>query len=209
MMCMNPELLRYLQYLNGCMQAQYQQIQQLNAAIQQLSRDVNQWNGKAAQPPVIQNEYNFDLLKIERLEGTLNIGIKPDGNGADASIEELAVGQSMEVPSLIEKQHPDLYKGIQKQVNDYWDHEAYSALKKLESQYQYPLDDPYRTFIVDDVKKQIDKRISYYLNQIKSEELRPEEADHYRQPVFEKVKYDIEKTFETFIRNLPRKENNL
>lgn len=203
----NPEIIRYMQHLNGYLQHQHQQMQQMNMVIQQLVRQVHQLHEKISQPQVIRNEYKFDLLKVERLEGTLNIGIRPDGKGADSSIEEFAVGQSMEVPSLMEKQYPLLYQKIQQQVRNYLDHDAYQALQALEKQYMHPLDDPYRKFIVEDVKKQIDKRISYYLNQIRSEGMPQEEAEKFQQPVFVKIKEDVDKTFETFIKNLPREES--
>jgi spore germination protein PC len=207
-MYMSPELIRYLQQLNHYLHQQNQHIHQMNTRIQQLIEDVNQLKEKSNKPQEIRNEYKFDLLKIERLDGTLNIGIKPDGNGADSSIEEFAVGQSLDTPSLLEKQYPQLYQKIQKQIGDYLDHDSFSSLKKLENQYQYPLDEPYRKFIVDDVKKQINKRISYYLNEMKSEEMIPEDVEKMRQPIIDNVIRDIEKTFETFIRNLPKKEHD-
>ncbi|RCW51246.1 spore germination protein GerPC [Paenibacillus prosopidis] len=204
-MYMPPEMLRFLQQLNGYLHYQNQQIQQMDAKIQELMQEFNQFKDRYKEPPVIRNEYRFDLLKVEKLEGTLNIGINP--NGSDSSIEEFAVGQSLDVPPLIEKQHPHLYPGIQQQVDDYLNNGAYDSLKGLENQYNHPLDDQYRKFIVDDVKKQIDKRIREYLKRIHPEEARAEQVPYIQQSVFENVKRDIEKTFETFMTNLLRKEN--
>ncbi|MFH5185103.1 spore germination protein GerPC [Paenibacillus sp. TAB 01] len=70
----------------------------------------------------------------------------------------------------------------------------------MEQQYRYPLDEPYRKFIVEDVKKQIDERIRYYLQK------HPEPMEDKERSIIEEVKQDIEKTFEAFIQNLPRKE---
>lgn len=206
-MCMTPEMSRYFLQLNGYLHHQNQQIEQMNKLIQQLVREVDQLNRKLAQPQTIHNEYKFDLLKVERLDGTLNIGIRPTSNEADSSIGEFAVGQSVEVPTFIEKQHPQLSQNIQQQIDDYLDQDAYRRLELLENKYQYQLDDPYRKFIIEDVKKQIDKRISHYLNQNPTEVIPKEDVDKLQDSVIEKVKQDIDNTFETFIRNLPRKEN--
>ncbi|MCL6606344.1 MAG: spore germination protein GerPC [Paenibacillus sp.] len=204
-MSMSPEMLRFLQQINSYMHYQSQQIQQLNTMIQELTREFNQLKEKKTEPPVIRNEYRFDLLKVEKLEGTLNIGINP--NGSDSSIEEFAVEQSLDVPSLVERQHPHLYTNIRQQVEDYFSNGAYDSLKYLENKYNHPLSDQYCRFIVEDVKKQIDPRIREYLKRIHPEDASPEQLTTIQQSVFENVKRDIEKTFETFMENVLRKEN--
>ncbi|HUC92228.1 MAG TPA: spore germination protein GerPC [Paenibacillus sp.] len=203
-MYMSPELLCYLQQLNGCLHSQNQQIKEMNGFIQQLVKEVNQLKEKSAQPTVIRNEYKFDLLKVETLSGTLNIGIKPDGK--DSSIEEFAVEQSMNVET-VEKEYPELYKRIQEQITGYLHHDAYATLRICENKYDYTLDDPYRKFIVEDVKKQIDGRIRYYLNQFKAEQVEPEQLTQMEWQIVENIKRDIEQTFETFVKHLPSKGN--
>jgi spore germination protein PC len=198
---MTPEMARYFQQLHGYLQSQNKQIEEMNTRIHRLIQDVD-YIKRNIQPPVIKNEYKFDLLKVERLEGTLNIGLNP--NGADGSIEEFAVNQSVE--SRIVKNHPELYKQIQQKMNEYFSSDAYRALKQLEKKYRYPLDDSYRKFIVDDVKKQVDKRIQYYLGQVNDDQVDTDQLDKYVQEVFRKVQIDVEKTFEDFIKNIPREE---
>jgi spore germination protein PC len=200
-MYMTPEMARYFQQLHGYLQSQNKQIEEMNTRIHRLIQDVD-YIKRNIQPPVIKNEYKFDLLKVERLEGTLNIGLNP--NGADGSIEEFAVNQSVE--SRIVKNHPELYKQIQQKMNEYFSSDAYRALKQLEKKYRYPLDDSYRKFIVDDVKKQVDKRIQYYLGQVNDDQVDTDQLDKYVQEVFRKVQIDVEKTFEDFIKNIPREE---
>lgn len=214
-MYMSPELLRYFQQVNGYLQYQNQQIQQLNAKLDSLLQELNQMketNSQPAQPPVIRNEYRFDLLKVEKLEGTLNIGINP--NGSDSGIDEMSVGQSVDAPAptigtgSADQTDPLMYRSIQEHVHDYLRSDAFQTLKSFEARYQYPLDEPYRNFIVNDVKKQIDKRIRYYLSKLKASPSSPEQAASMQQPIIEEVKRDIEKTFEAFIKNLPRKDGN-
>jgi spore germination protein PC len=197
---MNLEWQRYVQQLNEHLNYQYKQINEMNKTLQQLIYEVNQLKEKINQPTVIRNEYKFDLLKVERLSGTLNIGIKPDGT--DASIGEFDVEQSMDLRSA-DKEYPELFDSIQQKISEYLDGDAYKTLKACENKYNYTLDDPHRKFIVEDVKKQIDGRIRYYLNQNKPEHVSPEQFTQIEQMVLEIVKGDIERTFETFIKNLP------
>ncbi|NOU97363.1 spore gernimation protein [Paenibacillus sp. LMG 31456] len=198
---MDPDMLRYMKQVNDYLQYLNQQIQQLNSKIQEMDKEIDELKKNNIQPPVIRNEYRFDLLKVEKLEGTLNIGLNPTPSSTDSSIEEFSVGQSLHTPSVAAQQNPQMFHCIQEQVKDYLNSDAYRALEVFEHQYQYPLDEPYRKFIVEDVKKQIDQRIRYYLLK------HPEPAENTQESIIEEVKRDIEKTFEAFIRNLPRKEN--
>ncbi|OXM86996.1 spore gernimation protein [Paenibacillus rigui] len=192
------EWTRYMQQVNEYMQYQTQQIQQLNGKLEALEKQIAELKKNSTQPPVINNEYRFDLLKVERLEGTLNIGLNPNPGDKDSSIEELAIGQSMDIPKGAEQQAQ--FQGIQEQVQNYLNSDAYRTLEHIEERYRYPLDEPYRKFIVEDVKKQIDERIRYYIQN------HPETAENKEQSIINDVKRDIEKTFEAFIKNLPRKD---
>ncbi|WP_036746977.1 spore germination protein GerPC [Paenibacillus sp. UNC451MF] len=198
---LSPEIMRYMQQVNECLQYQNQQIQQLNVKIDELMKEINALKRKNPEPPVVRNEYRFDLLKVEKLEGTLNIGINPNAQDSDSSIEEYSVGQSVSAPSSGEMSTPQTFEGIQSKVDDYFNSGAYQALEHYEQMYQNPLDEPYRRFIVEDVKKQIDKRIHYYMNKMGSER-----NGNMQDSIFEEVKRDIERTFEAFIKNLPRRE---
>ena len=179
-------------------------IEEMRQMIQQLHGDIKDLKEKERKPPVIQNEYKFDLLKIERLEGTLNIGLNPNGN--ESSIGEFAVDQAMQVPKSVPQGQPEYYQRIQEQIHRYLDMDAYQTLKKIEQNFTYPLDDPYRKFIIDDVKRQIDHRIQHYIQRIPFENMREDMRGEHEQEVIAKVKKDIDITFEAFIRNLPRKE---
>ncbi|UVI33290.1 spore germination protein GerPC [Paenibacillus spongiae] len=201
------EILQFLQQLNGYMHYQNEQIRQMDAKLQDVIQELKRLKQHNAEPPVIRNEYRFDLLKVEKLEGTLNIGINPNGSDSDSSIEEFAVEQTLDAPSLIEKQYPQLLPDLQQQVDNYLNNGAYDSLNELESQYKYPLDTQYRKFIVEDVKKQTDKRIRDYLKRVRPDDATPEQLTSIQQSVYEDVKRDIEKTFESFMKNMLRKEN--
>ncbi|MBP1932404.1 spore germination protein GerPC [Ammoniphilus resinae] len=200
-MYMNRELHYYFQQLNAYLHAQNQKIEQLNEQINQLRQEIVQLKEKS-QPSVVRNEYKFDLLKVEKLEGTLNIGLNP--NGSDSAVGEFDVQQSVDVPQN-PNQNP-VFAGVQRQIYDYLKQEAFTVMQEIEKRCGYPLDDSYRNFIVDDVKKQIDKRIHYYLKQTPSQSLSEEQLKQLERSTIQSVKRDIEKTFEAFIRNLPGRD---
>lgn len=199
-MYMGPEMMQYFQQVHEYLRAQNRQMETMKKLIEQLHHDVSQLKEKQV-PSVIKNEYKFDLLKVERLEGTLNIGLNP--KSTDSAIDEFSINQSMDVPSPYH-QPPELFDRIQREIYRYLDHDALQILERIEQECGHPLDDAYRSFIVGDIKRQIDQRIRHYMNQMDTAELEPEQITAWEQKVVQKVKRDIERTCETFVKNLPR-----
>lgn len=226
-MYMGVEMARYFRQLDAYLQAQYQRMEEMSRLMQQLQQDMKELKNKNDPPQVVRNEYKFDLLKVERLEGTLSIGLHPKGTDS-SSIDEFAVNQTMSVPQSNDHQanstnqsnqtNPtnettqtdqpkQLFQNVQKQINLYLDYEAYKVLECLEQQYNWPLDNNYRQFIIDDIKKQIEQRIRYYLNQFNTEQLQPEQCDAIEQATIQNVIKDIDNTCEKFIQNLPKERS--
>ncbi|MGG1661655.1 spore germination protein GerPC [Brevibacillus sp. NRS-1366] len=203
-MYMSPEMMQYFQQLHDYMHVQNKKIESMKQMIEQLQQDVNELKEKQV-PSVIKNEYKFDLLKVERLEGTLNIGLNP--KGSDSSIGDFAINQQMDVPADPKRTSP-AFERVQKEINDYLDRDAYGVLERIEEECGYPLDDAYRGFIMDDIKRQIDQRIRHYLGQMDTTGWEPEQIDAWEQKTVQKVKRDIEKTCETFLKNLPRERGD-
>ncbi|MBB3907564.1 MULTISPECIES: spore germination protein GerPC [Anoxybacillaceae] len=145
-------------------------------------------------------EYKFDQLKVETLEGTLNIGLTPNGTG---SIEDFAVDAEK---TIIPKPEPALFGNIQTKVNGYLENECMQVLQELEAKYAYPLDDPYRQFILQDIQRQVDERIRFYLQQTMNGGYVPDQksSENIENMIFMKLKEDIEQSLESFIKHLPK-----
>ncbi|UIO40678.1 spore germination protein GerPC [Brevibacillus brevis] len=202
-MYMEHEMMQYIQQLHDYIQSQNKKIEHMRQMLEQLQQDVNDLKERQI-PSVIRNEYKFDLLKVERLEGTLNIGLNPKGN--DSGIGDFSINQSMDIPDPHQTSAP-LFDRVQNEIYQYLEGDAYLVLEKIETECNYPLDQNYRAFILDDIKKQIDQRIKHYLNDLPTDELEPEQHDIFVQTIVQKVKRDIDKTCETFVKNLPREVN--
>ncbi|MDF2680002.1 MAG: spore gernimation protein [Brevibacillus sp.] len=200
-MYMGPEMMQYFQQLHEYLQVQNKHMEAMKKLIEKLNQDIDEMKEKQV-PPVIKNEYKFDLLKVERLEGTLNIGLNP--KGVDAGMGEYSINQTTEDKPPPRRTDSPAFGRVQKDIYDYLNHDAYQVLERIEEEAGYPLDDTYRAFIMDDIKKQIDSRIRHYLNQTETEDWEPEQIDALCQRTIQKVKRDIERTCETFVKNLPR-----
>lgn len=199
-MYLDQEIMQYFQQMSEYLHAQNKQMESMKKLIEQLNREMSEWKEKQV-PTVIKNEYKFDLLKVERLEGTMNIGLNPKGN--DAAIGEISV-PSPPTNSSTDSTSSPAFKRVQSEIHRYLERDAYQVLKRIEDDNGYALDPAYRSFILEDVKKQIDQRILHYLGQLDTDELEPEQIEAWEQKVIQKVKRDIERTCTTFVTHMPR-----
>ncbi|WP_067840601.1 spore germination protein GerPC [Amphibacillus sediminis] len=92
-------------------------------------------------------EYHFDQLKIERLEGTLQIGISPD------DIEQMA------------KSYPP-YHHLLTDINQLLPKEV----DQLANQYQLRLTEQEKEMILHDLQRQLPERANYYYQKQLSEQ---------------------------------------
>lgn len=197
-----PHIIHNLQKMYEQMRFQQQRITQLEAEMQRLQQEVQSLK-KNQSSKIERIEYKFDQLKVERLEGTLNIGITP--HGGEGAIEDFAVDQNeLTVPAMNPQQRLLLFGNIQRQIRDYLNGECYPALNEIEQQKNQLLDADYRQYIIEDIKKQIDSRIHYYLNQINMSNMEKEQLTEVEGRTVAKVKEDIHKTYDEFITQLPK-----
>ncbi|MFN7251058.1 MAG: spore germination protein GerPC [Anaerobacillus sp.] len=201
----NYDMTTTIQHLYQCLEAQQKRIDYLEMKIEELHgrlETMKQENGGKVE----RIEYKFDQLKVERLEGTLNIGITPTGGIEPTSIEDFTVKRnSVDVPSPSNQQNPFLFENIKREIHDYLNRECYEVMSSIEKQYNQQLDGPYRDFIIDDVRKQIDSRIHYYLRGMNIVETDENTLRSAEETTINKVKEDINKTIDQFIRHLPQK----
>jgi spore germination protein PC len=195
------DIYRFLQTLYETMQQQQarlagleQQIKRMNDHIQELSEKPNTHIDKI--------EYHFDQLKVETLEGTLNIGITPQ---AEATIEDYQAGPHAAQDLKSAPQPTGPFPGIQREMYRYLDQEAKAEIAQLEQVYGVTLDDEYRGLMVDDVRRQIDGRIREYLRRHpEAREAQPAAARALEEEITYKVKNDVKTALRNYFNNLPR-----
>jgi spore germination protein PC len=194
-----PFLYDYLIKLQHYLSWQTQKIIKLEKKIAELENELMNVR-KLPQTTIEKIEYKFDQLKVETLEGTLNIGLTPNGTEA---IEDFAVNPEK---VIIPQPQPIMFRNIQTKVNDYLTNECENILKSIEERYSQRLDDTYRQFILQDIGRQVDDRIRFYIQQKINNGQMPASGSskEIEDEISEKVKRDIEQSIELFIKHLPK-----
>jgi spore germination protein PC len=187
-----------LQWLQNCVQAQEQRIKGLEGTIQQLTEQLKQIKEK----PTIHVdtiEYKFDQLKVETLEGTLNIGLNPsDMQG----IEDLAVNQPQNIP-------PDPKGQMQRSIEiedvllSYLETDLLEIIQEAGSRLNIQSNDSYLSFIKDDIRKQLPTRIDYHLKSSNIQDQSEESMKISNQNIIEQIKKEIQNGVAAFLNHLP------
>lgn len=193
------DMMKYLQQLHQYVQQQDKIIQQLNKQITNLRSDVE----KIKKQPVTnieRIEYKFDQLKVEHLDGVLNIGLNPTDPD---QIENFEVQQNGTNVGGVQQQLRDqLLKQCTHDIHQFLNHDCIQYIQHAEKQYDLKLDEPHRQHIIADIRKQIDSRIQYYLN---AQPLSDQDTlENKKQEIFALVKKDVENSINHFLQHLPK-----
>ncbi|WP_051390459.1 spore germination protein GerPC [Sediminibacillus sp. JSM 1682029] len=173
----------YVNQLQQYIQNQDQRLQELEARVAELEK-----NQKNNQPNVERIDYHFDQLKIERLDGTLNIGISPEGL---ESIEDFAVNQQQPTGLQPYSSPPrqQIVAGLDRLVTS----EAPKLLEELSTQYQRPLSPKQRDILIQDIKQQLPNRAAYYLENREGDS---PDATSIPDNVWQEIKHSLHQFFQ-------------
>jgi spore germination protein PC len=189
-MYMDSNLYPFLQQLHAHIQWQKEKISQLDKSIEQLRQEIAALKERR-QTTIDRVEYKFDQLKIEKLEGTLNIGFSPKN---EQSIEDFAVnGKSMEdIQADWDSASVELYPQIHEDSIQYLEQEVPRQIQGLDHQFSLMLGSEYPVVIIEDIKKQLDERIRYYMNQsLSNTDPSSRDQELVRNTIVKKMKKDI------------------
>jgi spore germination protein PC len=196
----NYEFYEYIRQLHMFVESQASKIKNLETLVQSLATDLNELKSK----PTIQVdkiEYKFDQLKVETLEGTLNIGLNPtDLQG----IEDFAVEgkQAVGHPFGPANQFQATMR-IEESLLQNIDSEVVSIIQQYNQENQVKIDESYVSFIKDDIRKQLPNRIQYHLNQIPMDQRTNDQGSGHENRIIELIRNDIQNGIYTFLSNLP------
>ncbi|MFE4764078.1 spore germination protein GerPC [Bacillus mycoides] len=198
---MNQDIYTYLHQLQQALQLQQQTILNLEEQVRLLQEELNELKSRPSSS-IGKVEYKFDQLKVENLNGTLNIGLNPFSSKGQ-QIEDFQVDTETLKVNPETETNPDFYQGILQEMHRYLDEEAYSRILHFEQEERTPLDEMYRQMMVDDIKKQMEHRLPYYLSQVQSYEGISSDPDYLRDVIIQAMKQDIDKAFLSFIQHIP------
>jgi spore germination protein PC len=184
-----------LQWVQLTLQAQENRIAILEQTIQKLQEEMKQLKDKPS-IRVDKIEYKFDQLKVETLDGTLNIGLNPSDL---ENIEDFAVeNQSLKTP-IHPKAHMQRSMKIEESVYQYLETELPALFKETQNQLNIRLDDSYLDFIKQDIMKQLPARIDYHIENTRE----PEGGQNTEDTIIQLIKQEIRKGILIFINHLP------
>jgi spore germination protein PC len=189
---LNSEWYTYSIQLQRYLEAQDKRILQLEQELQRLTEEVSMLKNK---PPIHVDkiEYKFDQLKVESLDGTLNIGLNPNDLN---NIDEFAVNHQSTSPPPF--QFPNREQVVQEMAETLMS-ELDEMIQDTEDQVGISLDPSYHEFIRNDVSRQLEQRIIMYFDNSSPMDRAPQQFEHLKENVYEKVKSDIHVALVNFI----------
>lgn len=198
-MYLHSDLIRYLQQLHRFVETQNRRIEKMELIIQKLQNDLQALKDRPT-TNIEKIEYHFDQLKVETLDGTLNIGLNPTSS---EKIEDFSVSQEkMNVPD-VRLTNKDIIEEIQSEIENYLKNETYAIIEKEEQHIGSPLNESYREFIIDDIRNQLNDRIHYYVSQYSFELENDIRKNDVKLTIIQKVKTDIQTAIHVFMKNIP------
>lgn len=200
---LNLDLYQYMKQMHSFVASQNKKVETLENQLEQLQKEIVLLK-KEKGIHIDKIEYKFDQLKVERLEGTLNIGITPNGKG---TIDEYDIEGNIkeEVAFPVEKNINELTRRVKEDVDEYVANDIEKELMRVVHKYNYPLDSTYKQLIIDDIEKQLDKQIQIYINQLNNN-INDHNLTEIKNTIVHKVISDIQQALEKFIQHLPEKE---
>lgn len=151
----------YFRQLHQYIEWQTGRIRELEVKVEAISRQIEMLQQQKS-IQVDKIEYHFDQLKIEKLEGTMSIGLSPAGLG-DQSIEDLtANGKVIQTHTG----RSESFERIQKKVYVYLESDCPEELEQLELKHGKPLQEELRQRMIGDLRRQADDRIEQYMNRM-------------------------------------------
>jgi spore germination protein PC len=188
---------QFLQWLQMTIQAQENRIAVLEQTIQKMREDMKQLKDK----PTIQVEkieYKFDQLKVETLDGTLNIGLNPSDL---ANIEDFAVQNQTVSTPISPKVQMQRSMIIEEAIYRYMETDLPALLEETKNELNVQLDESYSSFIKQDIMKQLPTRIDFHL---KASSTKDRDSDgNPEEKIIELLKQEIKRGIVIFINNLP------
>jgi spore germination protein PC len=196
-MGMYQDYSQLLHWVQMTLQGQENRIAILEQTIQKLQEEIKQLKDKPS-IRVDKIEYKFDQLKVEKLDGTLNIGLNPSDL---ANIEDFAVeNQSLNTPVHPKAQMQRSMK-IEEAVYQYLETELPTLFKETQSHLNVSLDDSYLDFIKQDILKQLPARIDFHIQNTAANKRDGEQGTE--ESIIQLIKQEIRKGILIFINHLP------
>ncbi len=187
---MNTDIYQYMKKLHTFIEYQAEKVKKLENNVAELKQEVTRLKER---PPVqVGNiEYKFDQLKVETLEGTLNIGLNPSEleGITDFSVDNQNI-QAQAPPQASPKKVFKRSMDIENELRDYLESKLPEIYQETKEKLNMNADDSYYQFIREDILKQLPTRIHSHLNHVNEEERESDEDT--KQKIIEIIQAEIQ-----------------
>lgn len=185
----------YFEQLNKYLAWQTRRIQELEIRIEVLTKSVEALSRQRG-ITVERLEYKFDQLKVEKLDGTLNIGISP-GSLTDQTLEDiLPEGKTV----MANTARSESFGRILNAVLLYLKEECPRELQQINAEYQVNLGENFCKMMSDDLYSQARSRTLHYM-QTMVDPNQPALSPEEEQAILQRVIGDIQEAIRQYIVN--------
>jgi spore germination protein PC len=136
---------------------------------------------------------------VNRLEGTLNVGLSPQGIPGIESFEAPDPASwklTTDQPEVDDVPIRSLQNEMAAYMNDY----AAQMLISMEQQFGVYLDEDHRKRVIEDVKNQLNERVHYYARTIPYPSIgTDEERQKWNESIKERTQRDIQGAFSAYL----------
>ncbi|TCT16691.1 spore germination protein PC [Melghiribacillus thermohalophilus] len=182
----------YMDALENVISQQRNKIKTLEEQLQSLEQKIQELQEKPG-TNIEKMEYHFDQLKIETLEGTLNIGLSPEGLTAS---EQLSIpGQSLQ------PQHPSpqpIMDDLMQSLQPFMNQELPRAIQNFARENNQSLPPGFQHLILQDITRQLPERIQHY-TRLHSENNNGLINESTKDQILKDVKSEIMQSVQKFI----------
>ncbi len=182
-----------------CLQAQENRIATLEAAVQQMREEIKTLHG-AKTIHVDRIEYKFDQLKVETLEGTLNIGLNPNDL---SGIEELEVQNQALNTQFTPADQMQRSMKIEEAIYQYLESDLPQIVEHTQRRLNIYPNESYLSFIKQDIMKQLPDRVNYHLKNFQAANRMADSSLPVDDQIIELIKQEIQNGVLAFLNQLP------
>lgn len=203
---MQHDFYTYAIEMKKYLEKQEQRILTLESEISSLRAKIQQITNQRS-VTIEKIEYKFDQLKIEKLDGTLNIGVNPGEveEFVDSTVNNMSSSTSA---AFTTEQREMVSSQITAEVTAFIDRELSELIAQHETQTGARFDGQYDNFIREDLFKQLPERIEFYLNHHPYNK-NIEQANEYTEKIIEQIKTDISQAIYHFLQNVQQGMNTV
>ncbi|PSL51295.1 spore germination protein GerPC [Salsuginibacillus halophilus] len=172
------------------------QINELKQKLSEQEAEIHRLQQHVIQDQPAKIEYKFDQLKVEHLEGTLNIGWNPKHTGQESFINDCDVNSKPNTGNHLQMMIEHITDNVLKEYHaniDNWMH-------SLENEHGLHLPPSFQKRMTDDLEMQIPGRVEYYVNR-QSDNVTNSEKTDMKPLIQAQVLEDVYETVAGFVRH--------